>query len=89
MKRRRVLRARLVMQVALSRGVVLVAHIGMHRVRVQLGDRCRPKAVAQVVEPDAPQPSRLERPVVAPAERPRVEVAPPVLQNTRSPSSAR
>ena len=42
----------LVVEVALGRRVVLVAHVGLDGVGVELGDRRRAEGVAEIVEPD-------------------------------------
>ena len=62
------------MQVALRGRVVLVAHVGLHGVGVELGDRRRAERVAQVVEAKPAQAGPLERRVVAPPQVVVVEV---------------
>jgi len=46
----RVLTTRLVVEIARRRGVVRVAHIGLHSVPLQRPNRHRPEVVAQIVE---------------------------------------
>ena len=65
---------RLVVQVALRGRVVLVAHVGLDRVGVELGDRRRAEGVAQIVEAEPAQAGPLERGVVALAQVEVVQV---------------
>ena len=67
-----VLSPRLVVEVTLSGRVVLVAHVGLHRVGIELRDRRRTEGMAQIMEPKTAEASALEGVVVTAPECPNV-----------------